>query len=110
MYWPFVTIFDILIKSVTITSEEDWTYIFDDLPKYQNGKEIIYTVRGANADKYKTTNEGFDFVEEYRESGGEIKQVKAGDKTIVFIVIALISGVIIYIIKNKEYISIFFLK
>ena len=28
----------------TITKDDDWKYEFKDLPKYKNGKEIVYTV------------------------------------------------------------------
>ena len=32
------------IDSYTITSENDWTYSFTELPRYQNGEEIDYTI------------------------------------------------------------------
>ncbi|MDQ8806171.1 Cna B-type domain-containing protein, partial [Streptococcus ruminantium] len=32
-----------VIKSQQVTAENDWKYTFTDLPKYANGKEIVYT-------------------------------------------------------------------
>ena len=34
----------VVVETVTITSQEQWQYVFTDLPKYQNGQEIVYTV------------------------------------------------------------------
>ena len=33
-----------LLDTVTITEEDNWTYIFENLDRYENGEEVIYTI------------------------------------------------------------------
>ena len=42
------------IDRKTVTDKDNWTYTFDNLPKYANGEEIKYTVKEASVDGYET--------------------------------------------------------
>lgn len=47
-----------VIKTTTVTSKtttNNWTYEFKDLPKFENGKEIIYTVEEVPVENYETS-------------------------------------------------------
>lgn len=47
-----------VIKTTTVTSKtttNNWTYEFKDLPKFENGKEIIYTVEEVLVENYETS-------------------------------------------------------
>ncbi|WP_285017161.1 lectin-like domain-containing protein [Lactococcus garvieae] len=51
------------VGSKEVTSETDWKYSFENLPKYNtSGKEIIYTVTEDKVDGYETSIEGFDIT------------------------------------------------
>ncbi|MBR5516755.1 MAG: Cna B-type domain-containing protein, partial [Firmicutes bacterium] len=43
------------IDSKEVTAADGWTYVFDDLYKYEAGKEIIYTVTEDAVADYQTT-------------------------------------------------------
>ena len=45
-----------------VTAESDWTYSFDSLPKYSNGKEITYTVQEDAVTDYTTSVDGYDIT------------------------------------------------
>ena len=65
----------------TTTTNENWEYSFTDLPKYENGKEIVYSVREEAVTDYTTTIEGTTITnthtpELYNEDG-----VLSGTKT-----------------------------
>ncbi|MCJ8341689.1 MAG: Cna B-type domain-containing protein, partial [Cetobacterium sp.] len=45
-------------KSVTLNKENKWQYTFENLDKYENGKEIKYTVKENNLDGYKSEVSG----------------------------------------------------
>lgn len=49
-----------VIKTTTVTNKtattpNNWTYEFKDLPKFENGKEIIYTVEEVPVENYETS-------------------------------------------------------
>ncbi|CAM2809395.1 Cna B-type domain-containing protein [Erysipelothrix tonsillarum] len=44
-----------------------WTYSFKNLPKYENGVEIVYTVQEEEIAGYKGYQSGFDFTNTYEE-------------------------------------------
>ena len=42
------------VAEKTVTKDDDWKYEFKDLPKYKNGKEIVYTVTENTVEVYNT--------------------------------------------------------
>ena len=53
------------VKEVKATAATDWKYSFTDLPKYENGKMIKYTVTENTVDDYNTEIEGYDIKNSY---------------------------------------------
>ena len=50
------------IKMVTVTRETGWQYSFGMLPKYKDGKEIVYTISEDVVRGYTTTYNGYDVI------------------------------------------------
>lgn len=46
----------------TVTAADSWRYRFPDLPKYDNGREIQYTVREQVPEGYTPTYSGYDIT------------------------------------------------
>lgn len=46
-------------RNVTVTADADWKYSFKDLPKYREGREIVYGVNVA-VEGYTFTTTGYD--------------------------------------------------
>lgn len=46
------------IDTATLSAENGWTYTFTDLPKYSEGKKIVYTVLEDAVTDYETSIEG----------------------------------------------------
>lgn len=43
------------VTNVSATTAKNWTYEFKELPKYENGQEIIYTVEEVPVENYETS-------------------------------------------------------
>lgn len=48
-----------VVKSVVLSSQDDWSYKFTDLPVYQEGKKILYTITENTVDGYSTVIKDF---------------------------------------------------
>lgn len=53
------------IDTKTVDASSDWSYAFNDLPKYDNGEEIQYTVTEDHVEDYSTTIEGTTITNKY---------------------------------------------
>lgn len=64
-----VTLYDHLgneVGETTATKETNWTYTFNNLPKYANGKEIKYTVKETSQiNGYETIVKDFDITNKH---------------------------------------------
>jgi len=49
-----------VIETVKVTEEDKWTWNFTDLPKFENGVEIEYTVTEEAVEDYSATYEGYN--------------------------------------------------
>ena len=47
-------------KARTVTEADDWAWCFTDLPKYENGQEIVYTIAEDAVPGYTATVDGFN--------------------------------------------------
>lgn len=60
---------NLLANGIKIDSKEvtgpKWEYSFENLPKYENGKEIKYTVDEETVEGYQKTINGYDIINEY---------------------------------------------
>ncbi|MGX7151023.1 Cna B-type domain-containing protein [Enterococcus ureasiticus] len=53
------------IASKEVTKDGNWQYEFSDLPKYEKGKEIVYTVTENDVPNYTSKIDGFDITNTY---------------------------------------------
>ncbi len=53
------------IDSKTVTEKENWKYTFNDLPKYKDGKEIVYTIDEDAIEGYEKTVNGYDITNKH---------------------------------------------
>ncbi len=54
-----------IVKSVTVTEDDDWSYSFTDLPKFENGEEINYSITEEAVADYSTTYDGYNVTNEH---------------------------------------------
>lgn len=54
-----------LYETKKVSSADDWSYIFTNLPKYENGKEIIYTITENHVNGYSTEIKGTNLINNY---------------------------------------------
>ena len=71
------------IKELVVSEENGWQYNFSDLPKYKDGKEIVYSVAADSVDGYKLEINGtqltFSHVPAKKESvEGKVSADKPG--------------------------------
>jgi len=63
-------------KTVKADALGDWAYSFTNLPKFVNGKEIVYTVTEDAVEGYTTEMDGNNFVNSYKPETTEISGTK----------------------------------
>jgi len=62
--------------TVQVNSTDDWTYTFSNLPKYANGKEIVYTIEEVVPYGYTVTIEGYTITNTHEVYTKEINVTK----------------------------------
>ena len=67
------------IATKKVTEADSWKWNFDNLDKYENGKEITYTVVEEKVKGYTSTVKGFDITNSYTPSKTSIQVTKAWD-------------------------------
>ena len=62
-----------VIQTVKITADKTgkWAFTFNDLPKYANGKEIVYTITEEPVKGYVTTIDGYHLVNSFTPPTGD---------------------------------------
>lgn len=53
--------------SQTVGAGENWTWKFENLPKYKNKQEVNYTLTEAPVENYYLTQNGYDFTNTYEK-------------------------------------------
>ena len=48
------------VDETFVTKKDDWNFSFENLPKFQDGKEIVYTIKQKAIKGYETEIYGFD--------------------------------------------------
>ncbi|MCI5789918.1 MAG: Cna B-type domain-containing protein, partial [Tenericutes bacterium] len=98
------------IETIEITAADNWKYTLEGLQKYQDGKEIEYTIEEIKLDNYVTRYEGYKIINSYKATG-EIVPPDTGIKTTSsnsnnlyreLIVLLLGAASITYTFKKKE--------
>lgn len=69
---------EVVGKIITVTKENGWKWIFNDLPKYESGKELEYIVIENKVDGYKDPEYSGSM-----EDGFEVKNSRIPEKTSV---------------------------
>ena len=65
------------VDSKTVTAKDNWKYSFTDLPKYENGTAINYTVTEDAVAGYSTTINGYDITNSYTPGQTSVTVTKA---------------------------------
>ncbi|KRG11468.1 adhesin, partial [Lederbergia galactosidilytica] len=65
------------VSSEIVTATTDWSYNFTDLPKYNAGEEIVYTISEEAVEGYTTIIDGYDLTNTHKPEVTEV----AGKKT-----------------------------
>ncbi len=60
-----------------VTAADNWHWDFSDLPKYEDGKEIVYTITEDPVEGYTSTVNGYDVTNTYDAETVDV----SGDKT-----------------------------
>lgn len=77
-----VNLYDGYVKvdSQTVTADDNWSYSFKNVPKYDNsGNEIKYTVKESAVEGYTTTYNGYDIVNTHVPEKVSLKLTKVWD-------------------------------
>ncbi|MCC4046614.1 Cna B-type domain-containing protein, partial [Enterococcus gallinarum] len=56
---------------------DGWKYEFTNLPKYENGQEIVYTITEDQVPDYNTEIHGFDITNSYTPGKTSVSVTKA---------------------------------
>ena len=66
-----------VVKTGKVTAKDGWTYEFTNLPKYENGEEINYTIFEDEVTDYSTENDGYDLTNTHTPGKTSISVTKA---------------------------------
>ena len=58
------------VKIINVTAENNWKFSFDNLPKYQDGKEIEYTLTEEPVNGYTIKVNGFNVINTHTPATG----------------------------------------
>lgn len=68
-----------VVDTKTVTADDNWSYSFTDLPKYDNGTEITYMVTEDAVADYTTTYDGYNITNSYTPGETSITVTKVWD-------------------------------
>ena len=64
------------VAEATVTAETAWQYTFNNLPKYENGVEIVYTITEDAVDGYTATIDGYNVTNTYAPENIQVSVIK----------------------------------
>ena len=67
------------VDSQIVTANNNWAYNFTDLPQYENGQVITYTVSEDTVDGYSTSINGYNITNSYTPETVDVKATKNWD-------------------------------
>src|SRR5699024_7991391 len=67
------------VDEAVVTAEDDWSYSFTDLPKYENGEEITYTITENTVEGYTPEIDGYDITNSYTPGETSVTVTKHWD-------------------------------
>lgn len=65
------------VATKTVTANDNWTYNFTNLPKYEKGKEITYTITEDAVADYSTKVDGYNITNSYTPGKTSVTVTKA---------------------------------
>lgn len=68
-----------IIDTKTVTAEDDWSWSWTGLAKYENGTEIVYTVTEDTVTNYTTSISGYNITNTYAPNKTSVTVNKAWD-------------------------------
>ncbi|EOV2483505.1 Cna B-type domain-containing protein [Enterococcus hirae] len=66
-----------VVDSKEVRAADGWKYEFTNLPKYENGQEIVYTITEDQVPDYNTAINGFDITNSYTPGKTSVSVTKA---------------------------------
>ena len=69
----------VMMDSKTVTASDNWQYSFKNLPKYEAGKEIEYSITENTVPEYTTDIEGYNIKNRYSPKKTSVQVVKTWD-------------------------------
>ncbi len=54
-----------VVDTKTVTEADGWAWTFGNLPKFENGEEIVYTISEDAVEGYTTVYDGYDVINTY---------------------------------------------
>ena len=89
------------IMSKVITEKDGWSWIFHNLEKYHDGKEIVYTIKEDSIENYKSKVKGYNVINTYTPK--KTKNPKTGDERNVelYLGILVLAFGALYISKKR---------
>ena len=66
-----------VVQSKTVTASDNWKYSFTNLPEFENGKKISYTVTEDQVKDYSTTVNGYNLTNSYTPAKTSVSVTKA---------------------------------
>ena len=70
---------NVQVAEQTVTADDNWTYTFDNLPKYDQGREITYTVQEDAVENYQTEYTDDGIVNTYKPDTTHVSVRKVWD-------------------------------
>ena len=92
------------IASKQVTAKDNWRYKFENLDKFENGKEIKYTISEDKVDKYTTEIDGFNITNTYIPPEKPPTPNTSDSSSMNILCIALLTAYIaaIYTLRKKK--------
>jgi predicted metal-binding protein len=67
------------VASKVVSAADKWSYTFDNVAKYENGKEINYSITEDAVENYSTTYEGYNVTNSYTPGKVSVTVSKSWD-------------------------------
>ena len=61
-----------VVDTITVTAKNNWSFTFEDLDKYESGKEIVYSISEEAVDGYTATYDRFNVTNTHKPSKTEV--------------------------------------
>ena len=85
-----------------VTAKDNWNYAFNDLPKYENGKEIKYSIDEVDVPGYEKTIKGYNLENKYIPPKPKLPKTGSTPSEVGGLgVLGLLAGYVLIRRKNK---------